>query len=241
MVVTSDTALTARFLEVDAARLLLVIWHFAIPPTDMARSLRCWPSAPVSRVLAREYHLQKLDFLLRNPSYLAYELIELHSMGEPSATDAESVMADVRSIIQDGEPERHTDPFRRFWRGAYENIDDVKSWWYAHDLVYTEIEPRAQYGGEATPVTYFFLTPEGENVAERLVARVEAAKWYDKRLQLIHRYFKAITPARLKQLQYSHTAYRDAQLNEMIPDLTRPQINETFQRVFGQDMEMYYA
>ena len=231
-----DSALTTRFIEVDAARLLLVIKHFALLPTDATRSLGCWPKMPISRYFAREYHLQKLDFLLRNPFYLAYELIELHSLGEPDAANAEQVKADVRNILRESEPEEHTDPYRRFWRGAYENIDDVKSWWYSRDLVYTQIEPRAADGGEATPVTYFFLTSYGEQVAKELVEQVSASRWHDERLRLMHRYFKSISPARLKGLQYSHAEYRNAQINEMIPDLTVEQINANFYRVFREGL-----
>ena len=59
------------------ARLLLLLHTFAqeIPP--QLRQQRWFPSQPVAYHFTPEYHLQKLDFLLRYPAYLAYELIEL--------------------------------------------------------------------------------------------------------------------------------------------------------------------
>lgn len=152
-------AVQERFVEVDAARLLLIISRFAVLPTDDTRALRCWPPREVSRVLSPEYYLQKLDFLVRNPSYLAYELMELYRLGVPDASDINSVKTDVRSFICGREPEQHTDPFRRSWRGAYENIDRVEAWWYSRGLVYTGFERRGPVGGEAAPWKYFFLTP----------------------------------------------------------------------------------
>ncbi len=230
-----------RFVEVDAARLLLILYHFAVPVTDEARALRCWPRRDVSRVLSPEYYLQKLDFLVRNPSYLAYELIELHRLGVADASDAGCVKADVHALIRGREPEQRTDPYRRFWRGAYENLDRVEAWWYSRGLVYTGFERRGVVGGEASPWKHFFLAPKGEEEVKRLVEQVEAARWYDDRIRLIRGYFGSLTPRQLKELQYTHDPYREAQLNEMIPDLSDQQIADNFERVFGERMEAHHG
>jgi hypothetical protein len=235
---TRQPAVEERFVEVDAARLLLVLAEFAIPPTAETQGLRCWPQRrEVARVLAPEYYLQKLDFLVRNPTYLAYEMIELHNLGVSGAADADVVKADVRTLIRDREPEQRTDPYRRFWRGAYENIDRVEAWWYARGLVFTGFERRGQPGGGARPWKYFFLSPKGEGEAARLVGHVEPARWYAEQIRLIYRYFGSLSPAHLKELQYSHEPYRQAQLNEIIPDLTHEQISQNFTRVFAEAME----
>ena len=229
-----------RFVEVDAARLLLILFHFAVLPTDEIKGLRCWPQRDVVRVLSPEYYLQKLDFLVRNPSYLAYELIDLHRLGIPEASDADHVKSHIRSLIREREPEQRTDPYRRFWRGAYENIDRVEAWWYSRGLIYTGYERRGIIGSGAAPWKYFFLTFKGEEEAKRLAEQVEAARWYDARVRLIHSYFKSLSPTRLKDLQYTHDPYREAQLNEMIPDLSGEQIAGNFERVFREHMEQQY-
>ena len=65
-----------RFLEVDAARLLIILFRFSEEITEEISGLSCFPSRPVVRYFTPEYYLQKLDFLLRNPGYFIYELIE---------------------------------------------------------------------------------------------------------------------------------------------------------------------
>ncbi|MBM7115714.1 hypothetical protein [Archangium primigenium] len=227
------TALPDRPVEVDAARLLLVVNRFATTPDDTIHQLRCWPARVVSRYLTPEYYLQKLDFLVRYPAYLAYELVELHRLGVLSALDATAVQADVRTLLGDREPELRTDPFRRFWRGAYESLDRVEAWWHARGLVFVGHERRGAEGSPVRPQKYFFLTPEGERIAISLVAKVGHARWYEDRISLIHRYFGALRPAEVKSLQYSHPPYREAQLNEFIPDLAIEEIERNFAETFG--------
>lgn len=223
----------------DAARLLLLVHRFALEPDAATRQLRCWPERPVSRYFTPEYYLQKLDFLVRYPRYLAYELTELHANGVAAALDAEAVKADIRELLADEEPELRTTPFRRFWRGAYESIDRVEAWWFARGLIYTAFERRGGLAPTiARPQKYFFLTPLGETTAVRLVSEVDHAQWYDARIRLIHRYFGGMSAAQVKSLQYSHRPYREAQLNELIPDLSADDIATNFQRVFGETLEL---
>jgi hypothetical protein len=234
-----NTPVSERPVTVDAARLLLIVYHFALAPDSSVRQLRCWPRRAVSRYFTPEYYLQKLDFLVRYPRYLAYELTELHANRVASAMDAEAVKADIRQLLANEEPELRTTPFRRFWRGAYESIDRVEAWWFARALILTASERR---GGtmptSARPQKYFFLTPLGETTAERLVQEVEHAHWYDARILLIHRYFGNLSAAQVKALQYSHQPYRQAQLNELIPDLTESDIAANFGRVFSETLEL---
>lgn len=229
----SPSGLPDRPVEVDAARLLLVVDRFASVPDDAVRQLRCWPSRPVSRYLTPEYYLQKLDFLVRYPAYLVYELIELHRLGVPSAADAATVQADVRALLAEREPELRTDPFRRFWRGAYESLDRVEAWWYSRELVYIGYERRGAEDSPTRPQKYYFLTLEGERIAHSLLEKVDHVRWYADRIDLIYRYFGALRPAEVKSLQYSHPAYREAQLNEFIPDLATDEIERNFAETFG--------
>lgn len=226
-----------RPLEVDVARLLLILNRFAWPPDEATQQLGCWPDHEVSRVLTPEYYLQKLDFLVRYPAYLAYELIELHRLGQGAAVDANNTRRAVEQILVDREPELRTNPFRRFLRGAYERLDDVQAWWHSRGLVYTQIEARGQPGTTARPQKYFFLSPKGEQVSASLIAEVDHARWYAERIELIHRYFGSLTPAELKSLQYSHPEYRDAQLNEFIPDLSLEYVHEHFTHVYGTALQ----
>lgn len=219
-----------RFVEVDAARLLLILARFAVPIDDQDRHLKCFPGHEVTHHFTPEYYLQKLDFLIRYPGYLAYELTELHRLGVEAARDREEMMGVIRSLLMGREPELLTLPFRKFWRGAYERLDDVEAWWYARRLVYTGLEPK----GNARPQKHYFLAPLAETEAKRLVAGVEHARWYAERIDLIHRFFGGLSATRVKELQYSHGAYRQAQLNENIPDLPAEEIVQNYTSVFGE-------
>jgi hypothetical protein len=227
-------AIPERFVEVDAARLLLIISQFARHSTNSHPQLKCAPSKPYIGYFTPEYYLHKLDFLLRYPSYFVYELTELYRLGLISEDRRSEVIAVVNEIISKNEPQLKTTLYRRFWRGAYERLDDVESWWYARELVYTSLEPR----GEARPWKYYFLTQLGQDTAKRLVSDVAHARWYADRIQLLHRYFGELSAADIKELQYSHPEYRQAQLDEYIPDLALRDIAEQYERVFGDHLQM---
>jgi hypothetical protein len=221
-----------RFIEVDAARLLLILARFAVPIDDQVRKLSCFPNHEVASHFTPEYYLQKLDFLVRYPGYLVYELTELHRLGVDPAHERDAMMYLVRTLLNEREPELMTLPFRKYWRGAYERLDDVEAWWYARRLVYTGLEPK----GGARPQKHYFLTSLAETEAQRLVGAVDHARWYAERIDLIHRFFGGLSAARVKELQYSHEAYRLAQLNEIIPDLSSDEIAANFARVFGESL-----
>jgi len=226
-----------RFVQVDAARLLLILARFAWDITDETRGLRCFPARPVTRHFSPEYYLQKLDFLVRYPGYLAYELAAFHKAGRPEARDREEMIALVRRMIVDREPDRLVLPFQRFWRGAYERLDDVEAWWHSRELLFTGQEAR----GGARPQKHYFLTEQGLCEAERLVMEVSEARWYSERIALIHRFFASLTPAEVKELHYRHPGYRDAQLQEAIPELTPEAIEEAFLDAFEEALEVDIA
>jgi hypothetical protein len=225
-----------RPLEVDAARLLLILHQFAIEPTAATAALQCWPRRPIRRHFSPEYYLQKLDFLVRYPAYLAFELTELHRLGVPAAADKGAVQRSVQLVLRSREPELRTLPFRKFWRGAYEPIDHVEAWWYAKELVYVGIEPRGEAGSVGRPQKHYFLTVRGEEAAQALPAAVEHSRWYVERIRLIHRFFGALTPPQVKSLQYAHPSYRAAQIGEFIPDLAVEDISQNFRQVFGIEL-----
>jgi hypothetical protein len=226
-----------RHTEVDAARLLLILHQFAVIIDDVCAQLKCLPPRPVVRYFTPEYKLQKLDFLLRYPTYFAYELIELYRLEIPTACDGDAIKKIVRLILSDQEPDRRTDLYRKFFRGAYERIDRVEEWWYSRQLVYRRTEPR----GAARPQKYYFLTEKVETIVTHLVSNVPHAAWYDKRLRLLHQYFGELSAEQLKNLQYSHPAYRNAQLSEEIPDLSLEELimhfEQTFEEAIGVDFE----
>lgn len=222
------------FLEVDAARLLLLLDRFARPASERTFPPACAPAEPFVAHFASEYYLQKLDFLLRYPTYFIHELAELYQAGDPAAADRRLIIATIRKIHGDREPELQTIPFRKFWRGAYERRDDVEAWWWARALVFVKFERR----GAAAPWKHYFLTQTGRAVASRLVKHVMHAKWYADRIEQIHLFMGHLSATDIKAKQYRHARYREANLNEYIPDLTAEEIIENFWQVFGEPLEV---
>jgi len=220
------------FVEVDAARLLLILDRFARSASDLTFPRSCTPTESFVAHFASEYYLQKLDFLLRYPAYFIHELTELYQAGDPAASDRALIVRTIRQINTDNEPELQTIPFRKFWRGAYERLDDVESWWWSRGLVYVKFEKR----GNAAPWKHYFLAQVGKDVAARLVANVPHAAWYGRRIGQIHAFMGHLTAVDIKARQYRHARYRDANLNQFIPDLSAEEIADNFEQVFGEKL-----
>ena len=222
------------FLEVDAARILLVLARFARQVSERTYPIGCAPADLFVAHFASEYYLQKLDFLLRYPAYFIHELTELYQARDPATADRALITSTIRKIHSDREPELQTIPFRKFWRGAYERRDDVEAWWWARGLVYVKFEVR----GTAAMWKHYFLTQAGRDVAARLVSNVPHAKWYADRIEQIHRFMGHLSASNIKDRQYRHAKYREANLNEYIPDLTAEEIADNFRQVFGEPLEV---
>jgi hypothetical protein len=221
-----------RFVEVDAARLLLILTRFARVPDNTTEGLRCRSIHDFVGYFTPEYYLQKLDFLLRYPGYFVYELTELFKRGSIDQMHRDELVELIRSILQNNEPELLTTPFRKFWRGAYERLDDVENWWYSRRIIYTGLEPR----GLAAPQKYYFLAPLAFSEAERLASSVAHGRWYAERVALIHQFFGHLAPVEVMQLQYTHHGYQQAQIAGLIPDLTFSEIASHFSAVFGEPL-----
>jgi hypothetical protein len=85
-------------------------------------------------------------------------------------------------VLREREPELLMLPFRTFWRGAYEWLDDVEGWWYARRLVYAGLASK----GGSRPQKHYFLTSLADTEVRRLVVAVEHARWYAARIERIH-------------------------------------------------------
>lgn len=232
----NDSESLPRYVEVDAARLLLILNTFSIAIDNKAKQLKSYPSRSVIRYFTPEYKLQKLDFLIRYPTYLAYELVELHRLRIEPISPRMEIMKIVRSILAEKEPDLRTAIYRKYLRGAYEQLDQVESWWYSRELVYSAFERRGGSDSPSRPQKYYFLTKKGEAVAKDLVENIEHAQWYNERIALAHKYFGHLSAGFIKKLQYSHEPYRKAQINEEIPDLPLEELTSSFEDVFEEPL-----
>lgn len=115
---TADSAATierpAQTRTQHAIRLLVLMDRTGEPVADGD------PPGAVKAVRS-ELRLQAMDFWMRNPDYLADELLSAVESGAL----ADGFLDIARSLLDDPEPELHYYPMPRWFYGAYEAIDDA--------------------------------------------------------------------------------------------------------------------
>jgi hypothetical protein len=187
----------------DAVRLLLLI-HTAGEPVAAPRRPEAPPDAVA--VLRGQVLLQKLDFWLRNPDYLANELLTRHETdGDPQDLDL------AERILASDEPEVRSYPMLRFFFGAYEPLDDSLAMLAAPRLVLK----RKTRTGRRPPLDYY-LTEQGRRVALAIVADVPELSYYVDRARLVADLAGGRCGSALRDVQYLQQEYADAALNDRI-------------------------
>jgi hypothetical protein len=194
----------------DAIRILLLIAAVADPLSvaDSATS----PANAVA-VLRSESRLQKLDFWLRNPDYLADELLNDYERSK------EQVLLDLASgILENDEPEVRSIPMIRYLFGAFERLDRALSMLAAPRLVITM--PRRTANGNVVQANYY-LTSKGREVADTATASYPELAWYTERALLVRALAEATghTGLALRRRQYLQRDYAETPLGEVIPPI----------------------
>lgn len=183
-----------------AVRLLVLLDCCGTPtkPTD--------PTSTVA-VLRAEMQLQALDFWLRNPDYLAGELMTKVENGELGG----SYLQIVEDLLQSQEPDLHWYPMPRWFHGAYEAIDDAFSVLSAYGLA----EVRRVGSATSTARSQFFLTEAGRKAAGEL-EKDPLLSWYVGQAELVKLVAGNDNGATLKKRQYEQAEYASKKLGTKI-------------------------
>lgn len=207
----------------ERLRILLILYFFS---EDVSV-----PGDPrLQRVFHSEVKIQKIDFLIRYPNYLCYELLRMHEeSGEPST---EKVQAILTNIFRQREPELKTDEMRRFFYGAYEELDNVISFLTSVDLVIFKSKRNV---GLKTINKEYYLTRFALETIENGLKAVPAAAWYFERCSLIKTYFGDLSGSQFKNRQYAIDIYRETPLGNYIADIEK-QVREKYQQLFDQSL-----
>ncbi|GIH99169.1 hypothetical protein [Planobispora takensis] len=193
----------------DAIRILLLIAAVADDLDGVAQT-----SAPDNAVavLHAESRLQKLDFWLRNPDYLADELLNDYERSN------EDVLLDLAGTILDSdEPEVCAIPMLRYLFGAFEALDRTLSVLVAPRLLVVTHRRSAQRVLQDT----YYLTAKGRAVATQAVEQFPELRWYTERALLV----KALADGTghsalaLRRRQYLQRDYAETPLGEIIPSI----------------------
>jgi hypothetical protein len=174
----------------ERLRILLILYFFSEPVDDPA-------DARLARVFRSEVKIQKIDFLIRYPCYFCFELLRKHE--EEDAPSVEDAKAIVRMVFDNQEPAIKTDEMRRFFYGAYEELDAIIAFLASVDLV---VFKSRQSAGLLSIQKEYFLTRFGIEQIEQGLTQVPAAKWYIHRCELICQYFGDLSGSQLKNRQY---------------------------------------
>jgi hypothetical protein len=180
---------------------LLVILHACgeqVKPSD--------PDGCVSVVRA-EMKLQALDFWLRNPDYLAGELLRLVNAEERPVEHLE----DVDRLLNDPEPDLHWYPMPRWHYGAYEAIDDAFSVLSSYGLAMV----RRRGGVKKVSASQFFLTEAGVKAVADLAAEPVLC-WYTDQVKLVALVAGDDNGKTLKKRQYEQAEYANTKLGVTI-------------------------
>ena len=114
--------MTVRSTHRDALRILFILKAGGNPAEPQA--------ADCALIFKGEARLQAFDFWMRNPDYLAAELLDLFA-----ETRDKSYYETAQTILDNEEPDLRRVPMIRYFFGAYERLDDALSLLTSRDLV----------------------------------------------------------------------------------------------------------
>ena len=163
-------------------------------------------------VVSSLIRLQKLDFWLRNPDYLADELLTEFEQG---LVPLELISSHVFRMLSGDAPRLHTYPMERYIYGAYEFIDDA----LAVLKLYEQIEHRRAAASGALSRRDYFLLQRGRDTIAAMIAEIPELDWYVQQATAIGLVADAAMGATAKRRQYLQTEYADTAHGDVIPSI----------------------
>jgi len=158
-----------------------------------------------------------MDFWLRNPDYLADELV---SVVEAGTADA-SYLVTARSLLDDPEPDLRWYPMPRWFYGAYEQLNDAFSLLETYDLATLR---RTGQPGKKSLRNLFFLTQAGAAAVTELTAD-PILGWYAEQVKLVALVAGDDGGQTLKDRQYRQATYAGTDLGVAIAPIA-PRVRE---------------
>ncbi|MGP4020856.1 hypothetical protein [Saccharopolyspora sp. 5N708] len=195
--------------EQDAVRILLLIDGAAEPlPAPITEDPTL---ADAVGVVAGQLRLQKLDFWLRSPDFLADELLNDYELS------CEARLLDLAGQILDSEePEVRRYPMLRHHFGAYEPLDDALAVLRSAGLI---VRRRRGRLGHTMRHDYYLLA-RGREVARTVIAQAPAFRYYVDRVQLVLDLADGRGGNQLKNRQYLQIEYATAARGTRIASIT---------------------
>ena len=156
------------------------------------------------KAVRSELRLQAMDFWMRNPDYLADELI---SQVEEGRLDI-CYLDVARSLLDDPEPDLHYYPMPRWFYGAYEAIDDAMALLETYGLA---LFRRSGEPGTKSHRNQLFLTAAGSAATAEL-SQDPVLGWYARQAELVATAAGETLGSKLKERQYEQATYAGTEL-----------------------------
>lgn len=207
----------------DRLRILLILYYFSENySNDLKPNLK--------RVFRSEVRIQKIDFLIRYPSYLSYELLEL--VRENKTGDKLEIKEIVKNIFKSKEPVLRTQEMLRFFFGAYENLDEIVSFLVAYGF----IEYSSKLNTMIREVNKeYFITDFCEQKITHELPQINSIRWYLSKCELIKKYFGDFSGSDLKARQYMIDEYKNTPLGQYIEDIEN-KTRELFRNLYHETL-----
>jgi hypothetical protein len=178
--------------EQNFVRILFLLDRAGEPPGDGA-------PAEAYSLMRGQTRLQALDFWMRNPDYVADELIDVYERD----TTQTWALATAREIFASREPSVRRLPMLKWRFGAYEMLDDTLSIMVSRRLV----THRPEAGAQRVREHLYWLMDAGHDIADQLLAADPVFQWYADRADVVALLAGPAGGAALKQRQYDHPEY----------------------------------
>lgn len=180
------------------------------------------------RAIRSQRKLQKLDFLVRNPDYLADLIISRWQAGERPAEQ----LLDARAVLRDREPELHTYRMLRNNHGAYEVLDNALS--VLRHLGLIAVRRAGSVSDDRVRRRDYFLLQSGADQAQRLRENEQVLAWYDQQTAYVAAAVEGMTGAQLKAQQYGQPEYAATPVHQEIGGITE-RVRERLDAALSQE------
>jgi hypothetical protein len=197
----------------DALRMLFLLDAAGLPPGS-------GDDVPVGAVtvIESEVKVQKLHFWMRNPDYLAAEILTRIRDG---ALD-KSWLDTAELLIEGDEPDLRRYPMMRYKFGAFEPLDDAFAILVTAGLARTV---RSAVKGQRD----FYLLDLGRTKATEIVHDIPDLVWYPDRAKLVAEVAGDASGSKLRDRQYEVAEYAQTAWNNRIAsivDLVREEVQQ---------------
>lgn len=186
----------------DAIRLLYIFVHGAQPVAENQLGY--------AGCFGGKARLHAMDFWVRYPDYLSYELLNKYEV-----TKIPKYLELSRKILDDQEPDLRSIPMIRYRFGAFDDLNESLAILISKGLVIVDGE---KSNNRITSYDYY-ITPRAKQLINDITFHFPILSWYNDRALLVCEIAGNLGGSALKEIQYRHMSYANTGLGSLIPSI----------------------